>query len=447
MCKQLMFIVALVVLCTACASAYEISQIHLAQGLTPSSMTVMWVSPTGTSTESSCFYMAESSDGDFIKVDGTSESYVFDDAAERFEHYNSGVLHSCSITGLSGNTKYKYKVGSSTDNVMSAQLDFTTFPEVGSDQQVKLAVIGDLGQTEYSKRTVSHCAQSKPDMILHAGDLSYANCDMKKWDSYAEMVEPLASRVPWMVGPGNHEIEWTRGDSGSGLFKSFEARYKMPAVKAAEFGVITMQPYTACTPSTFMTEYDYGNSFYSFEMGLMHVTSLNCYAESDENSNQYKWLKEDLAGVDRTKTPWLVVMMHCPWYNSNDAHHNEDQTVAMKKAMEPLLYQNNVNVAFMGHVHAYERTYPTYQNQTNDMGTTYINIGDAGNHEGHATTYLEPTPEWSAYRNGTQYGHGTLTVFNGTTMEWEWHRNVDGEKVSQDRKTICNSYLKGTATC
>ena len=41
-------------------------------------------------------------------------------------------------------------------------------------------------------------------MILHAGDLSYADCEQTLWDSYGEMIEPLSSFVPWMVSPGNH---------------------------------------------------------------------------------------------------------------------------------------------------------------------------------------------------------------------------------------------------
>ena len=98
-------------------------------------------------------------------------------------------------------------------------------------------------------------------------------------------------------------------------------------------------------------------------------------------------------------------------------------------------------------VHAYERTYPTYLNQTDNKGVTYINIGDAGNAEGHANTYIDPTPVWSAYRNGTQYGHGTITVHNSTSLEWEWHRNKDGEKVSQDKIQICNSFVTGNAKC
>ena len=78
----------------------------------------------------------------------------------------------------------------------------------------------------------------------------------------------------------------------------------------------------------------------------------------------------------------------------------------MKAALEPLFLQYQVNIVICGHVHAYERTYPVF-NGTVDYknGITYIVAGDAANFEGHDAEYL-PKPAWSAYRNGTQYGHG-----------------------------------------
>ena len=39
------------------------------------------------------------------------------------------------------------------------------------------------------------------------GDLSYGDCMGRLWDSYGEMIESVSSSRPWMVGPGNHEIE------------------------------------------------------------------------------------------------------------------------------------------------------------------------------------------------------------------------------------------------
>ena len=52
----------------------------------------------------------------------------------------------------------------------------------------------------------------------------------------------------------------------------------------------------------------------------MHITMLGSYAPYGRRSKQYAWLERDLAGVDRARTPWLIVGMHAPWYNSNTAH-------------------------------------------------------------------------------------------------------------------------------
>jgi hypothetical protein len=57
--------------------------------------------------------------------------------------------------------------------------------------------------------------------------------------------------------------------------------------------------------------------------------------------------------VDRTKTPWLIAILHAPWYNSNSAHQGEGD--AMMAAMESTLYAAKVDIMFAGHVHAYER--------------------------------------------------------------------------------------------
>merc|ERR1712054_421346 len=104
----------------------------------------------------------------------------------------------------------------------------------------------------------------------------------------------------------------------------------------------------------------------------------------------------------------------------NTAHYEEAQAVAMKNnGFEDLLFQNNVAIVLTGHVHAYERSHPVYQDKLNDKGPTYVVIGDGGNREGHAN-HFHPQPAWSAFRNGTRYGHGKLTLVNSTHMKWDW---------------------------
>jgi hypothetical protein len=65
-------------------------------------------------------------------------------------------------------------------------------------------------------------------------------------------------------------------------------------------------------------------------------------------------LQNDLAKLDRAKTPWLIGVLHAPWYNSNDAHQGEGDD--MLHAMEDILFQAKVDIIFAGHVHAYERS-------------------------------------------------------------------------------------------
>ena len=40
------------------------------------------------------------------------------------------------------------------------------------------------------------------DIVLHVGDIAYANGRSDVWDSFMDAIEPAASRVPYMVAVG-----------------------------------------------------------------------------------------------------------------------------------------------------------------------------------------------------------------------------------------------------
>ncbi len=413
-----------------------VSQIHIAQGLTPSSMSISWLTPDN------CFSHVRyglNIDNIINTEHGSSSTYEFYYKTYDIQnHYKSGYIHQVLITDLHPLTKYYYQCGDFINSITSELLSFNTLPNPGFNQQLTFAVLGDIGQTKNSVSTINHIMKNKDvSMILHTGDLSYADCNQTLWDTYGNMIQPLASYIPWMVCPGNHEIEFN-GTDYMNLFTAFETRYHMPYVKKAEFGDViikseinlkTGQPY--CTPSIFQSEYNFGNSFFSFDTGLTHVIFLNSYTTTNPSSKQFIWLENNLSLVNRTITPWIIIIMHCPWYSSNINHYTDKQTIEMRDNMENLFNKYKVNIVFNGHVHDYERTYPVYKNITNTYGTIYITIGNAGNLEGLDNKYIEK-PEWSAYRNGTEYGYGTLTILNDKIMYWKWYINNGKQMIPRD---------------
>ena len=84
-----------------------------------------------------------------------------------------------------------------------------------------------------------------------------------------------------------------------------------------------------------------------------------------------------------------------------------------------------------------ERSHRVYQGKADRCAPIYINIGDGGNREGPAKDYLAQ-PAWSAYREAS-FGHGILSVLNGTHASWAWHRDQDGERVISDSVVVVRS--------
>ncbi len=99
-------------------------------------------------------------------------------------------------------------------------------------------------------------------------------------------------------------------------------------------------------------------------------------------------------------------------------------------------------------VHAYERSYPVYQFNPTPVAPAYVMVG-TGADSIHDNVWLNQTaqPVWSAYRNGTQWGTGTLIPASRSKMTWAWHWNLDGILVSADEVTICNTALGYPTYC
>ncbi|KVH90345.1 Iron/zinc purple acid phosphatase-like C-terminal domain-containing protein [Cynara cardunculus var. scolymus] len=293
---------------------------------------------------------------------GTSSSY-------RYIVYRSGQIHDVVIGPLEPSTTYYYKCG------------YDSSPEYR-----------DLGQTVWTRSTLQHIGKSGYDVLLNPGDLAYADYYQPFWDSFGHLVEPLASQRPWMVTQGNHEVERIPVIHNE-RFTAYNARWHMPFEESGSKS----------------------NLFYSFDVSGVHVIMLGSYTNFELNSDQYKWLESDLRKVDRTRTPWLFVLVHAPWYNSNVAHQGEKESTRMKDTMETLLYNAHVDIVFAGHVHAYERFVIRDYNHFSPF---------SGRHACTKTKLINVVRSISRLEMAS-FGHGQLRVVNGSHAQWTWHRNDD----------------------
>ncbi|GLJ56119.1 hypothetical protein SUGI_1204660 [Cryptomeria japonica] len=325
--------------------------------------------------------------------------------------YKSGKIHHTVIGPLAANTVYYYRCGG-----IGAEYNFKTPP---SNFPISFAIVGDLGQTKWTKSTLEHVRKTEHDVFLLPGDLSYADNHQPLWDSFGELVEPHASRRPWMITEGNHEIE-TIPVIMKHAFKAYNARWRMPYEQSGSSS----------------------NLYYSFDVAGVHVLMLGSYIDFVKDSEQYKWLQGDLGRVDRGRTAWVIALLHAPWYNTNTAHQGEGEE--MRKAMEELLYAANVDIVLSGHIHAYERFTRVYDNKADACGPIHITIGDGGNREGLASKFKTPKSELSLFREAS-YGHGELQIFNATHAYWSWHRNQDDEPVISD--SIWVESLSSSTNC
>lgn len=301
--------------------------------------------------------------------------------------YQSPLLFNAKLTDLRPNTRYYYNI----DDEFTG--NFTTLPLAGDfTKPFTLGLWADVGQTNVSVLNAEYMLKNvSPDLMLLAGDLSYADTYGPLWDTWGRLMEPLMSKKLTLFCDGNHEL-----NAGNEQYIPYFYRY----------------------PTGYKESHSPTAEYYSFETGPMHVITLSSFTRFEKGSAQYRWLLRDLARFNRSLTPWLVVQFHVPWYCSS---YGTGSRLLMREAMEPILYKYGVDFILEGHVHVYERTFPVFNNVTNPCGPVHLVIGDAGNREGPSLPFIDPQPSWSAFREGS-FGVGKMVIYNDTHAHFEWHR-------------------------
>ncbi|MCW2873360.1 metallophosphoesterase family protein [Actinacidiphila oryziradicis] len=259
-------------------------------------------------------------------------------------------LHA-ALDGLHPGTTYYYGVGHQGFDPATAAAfatigSFTTAP-AHSDKFVFTA-FGDQGVSYHALANDSLILAQNPSFHLHAGDICYADpagsgqstdtYDARTWDQFLAQTESVASRVPWMVAVGNHDMEAWYSPNGYG---GQDARWTLPG----------NGPDAAKLPGT-----------YSFSYGNVGVIALDANDVSYEipanigisGGTQTTWLDKRLgelrnkAGID-----FIVVFFHHCAFSTTNQHASEG---GVREAWVPLFEKHNVDLVINGHNHVYERT-------------------------------------------------------------------------------------------
>jgi acid phosphatase type 7 len=298
---------------------------------------------------------------------------------------------------------------------------FTTASKPLPFSRAKFAILGDLGVAPWqphSKNTLAQLSNHLIDLnyVIIAGDITYANGNHKKWDDFFDALPSGMMETPLYVVAGNHDAE---GDHDTGeIFTAFENRFRMPHI-APTIKDKAKEKHDFDLNLMYQLPYDYGNSYYAFQYGPSYNIALNAFADFEPGSLQYQWLETELNTVNRDISPWLVVIVHCPMYNTFSFHKTDPQPVNLKLYLEPLFVEYRVNVVLSGHLHGYSRSHPIAFEQKKDSGPIHFVLGNGGRTI-NAPFQNQVKEDWVAVRDHTTYGFGIIEYLNATTAKYEW---------------------------
>jgi acid phosphatase type 7 len=391
--------------------------------------------------------------------------------------------NSVTLSGLTPATTYYYQIVSNNSTV-----EHFFSPRVPGDKTafamnavIDMGVYGADGYTidmDMTKRdtipyippslnhtTIGRLASTVDDyeFIVHPGDFAYAddwylkvknlldgtNAFEAILENFYDQLAPISGRKAYMASPGNHEadcqeIPYTSGlcPEGQKNFTDFMNRFgnTMPSVFAS-----TSANDTAKVNANKAQLLANPPFWYSFEYGMVHVTMINTETDFEDapdqpggstglqagpfgsNGQQLAFLEADLASVDRTVTPWLIVGGHRPWYSTSGG---EECTVC-QDAFESLLYKYGVDLGIFGHVHNSQRFMPVVNGTADTAGLNdpkapmYIVAGGAGNIEGLSSVGTKQS--FNAFAYADDFSYAKVSFLDSNNMQVDFIRSSTGE--------------------
>lgn len=356
------------------------------------SRTIMWQSDSS-EPDTVIEYRLVGSD-DIKKLSATDTAFT-DDGSTTY-------IHEATITGLTPNTKYEYRVGYGADR----RSDWYSLETAGA-KEYDVLIYPDSQSSDYSgwEKIVKDSANRNPKASLYIsmGDLVDNGEQAYQWRTWLDSIKPLSARIPLAPTLGNHEM--------------YTLDWKMRE------------------PRAYLNYFDVPNNgnaifnrrYYSYDYGDVHYVVLDTqlYESTHEDNHdthhpdlydvQVQGLRQDLAS--NTKK-WTVVLMHRDPFqyafdrpgSSRAVGFNEEGVLFM-----PIFDEFNVDLVLSAHLHSYRNRGHVRNFDRDESGPLYILTGLAGDagrpkwRRHPLDVYVAPQPETNNYMTMTVTPN-TLTV-------------------------------------
>jgi len=261
------------------------------------------------------------------------------------------LISEVTLSGLKPATRYFYRVTCTDEaghELRSQQYSFQTAATEGMPWA--FAVIGDTQRNpEVTRRCAEGAFSKRPNFLLHCGDVVDDGYAKHQW--LKDLFEPcsnLMAHIPTFPVIGNHEKD-------SHWYYDY---FSMPK-----------------------PEY-----YYTFRYGNSQFFMIDSNRPLGPGTPQREWLEKELAD---SKATWKFTCHHHPCFSSDENDYG-DHTKGEEgtkfnygdgnaRQVVPLYEKYGVDIAFNGHIHLYERTWPIFDMAINQKkGVRYLTSGGGG---------------------------------------------------------------------
>lgn len=270
-----------------------------------------------------------------------------DEPIQRLLASSEGTLHVVELTDLQPNTTYTYRILNGP--LLSAVTTFCTLPSAGG---FAFTAWADPQVNAFSSKNRDVFAQNvnllrsiPVAFTVGVGDLVENGNQKEPWLYFFERLSPLASRVPTMLVGGNHEYD--------GCFEDLRSPY--------------LVRYLRGNPTS---------QYFAWSVGNARCVALdpNSYYPTGipVGSAAREWFLQELESSEWRLAKWHFLFIHQPPFSQGWLDYEGD--IPIRKMLEPLFSQHQIDFVISGHTHDYEHLERVYGEQR----VHFLVLGGAG---------------------------------------------------------------------